>query len=49
MTADGLSREMLLAPAVTAASLLTAYLSQLEANLPPVRQQFILPLQPTPY
>jgi len=49
MTADGLSWEMLLAPAVTAASLLTACLSQLEANLPPVRQRFILPLQPTLY
>lgn len=49
MTADGLSWEMLLAPGVTAASLLTARLSQLEANLPPVRQRFILPLQPTPY
>lgn len=45
MTADGLSWEMLLAPGVTAASLL----SQLEANLPPVRQGFILHIQPTPY
>lgn len=49
MTADGLSWEMLLVPGVTAVPLLTARLSQLGANLPPVRQQFILPLQPTPY